>query len=91
MVASEALVSYLLDLVTASRHRSDMLPISPRGAKALLRAARAYALLQHRNYVTADDVKAVFPAVAEHRLQLRQQQHHSSLSALLLQEVPCPI
>lgn len=91
VVASEALVSYLLDLVTASRHRLDMLPISPRGAKALLRAARAYALLHHRNYVTADDVKAVFPAVAEHRLQLRQQQNHSSLSALLLQEVPCPI
>ncbi len=88
---SAPLVGYLLDLVTASRHRTDMLPISPRGAKALLRAAKAYALLQHRTYVTADDVQAVFPAVAEHRLQLRQQQHHASLSAQLLQEVPCRI
>ncbi len=88
---SEPLVGYLLDLVSASRHRTDMLPISPRGAKALLRAAKAYAFLHHRTYVTADDVQAVFPAVTEHRLQLRQQQHHASLSTKLLQEVPCRI
>lgn len=91
VTTSDSLVDYVLDLVTASRHRSDMLPISPRGAKALLRASRAYALLQQRNYVNADDVQAVFPAVCEHRLQLRQHQQMSSLSAQLLKEVPCLI
>jgi MoxR-like ATPase len=42
----------------------------PRGSIALLRAARAHALLQGNGFVTPDDVKAVAPAVLRHRLKL---------------------
>jgi MoxR-like ATPase len=42
----------------------------PRGSIALLRTARAEALLQGREFVTPDDIKAVAPAVLRHRLRL---------------------
>jgi len=86
---SQDVLGYVLDLVGHSRHRSDMLPLSPRAAKGLVRAAKAYAFLQQRSYVTADDIQAVFPAVAEHRLQPRQQQQVSGLAQQLLVETPC--
>ncbi len=86
---SDALLGYVLDLVAHSRKRTDMLPLSPRAAKGLVRAAKAYAFLQQRHYVTADDIQAVFAAVAEHRLQPRQQQLFAGLAAQLLLETPC--
>ena len=42
--------------------------LSPRAGLALLRAARAYALLLGRGHVRPDDVQALFTAVAAHRL-----------------------
>lgn len=90
--ASPALLNYLLDLLTASRHRSDMQALSPRAGKALLRSAQAYAFLQQRDFVTADDVQAVFSAVAEHRLQpLSHNAQTMSYSQLLLTQTPCRI
>jgi MoxR-like ATPase len=86
---SNQVLGYVLDLVGHSRKRSDMLPLSPRAAKGLVRAAKAYAFLQQRSYVTADDIQAVFAAVAEHRLQPRQQQQFAGLAQQLLLETPC--
>ncbi len=91
ITATDAVLGYILDLVQQSRHRTDMLPLSPRAARGLVRAAKAYAFLQQRQFVTTEDVQAVFSAVAEHRLQPRQQQHQSDLSRLLLQETPCQV
>lgn len=88
---SDALIDYLLSLVSASRQRRDMLPLSPRASKAILRAAKAYALIDGRDYVSAEDVKAVFPFVAEHRLDPASNAHEGKLSALLLQQTPCPL
>jgi len=89
--ASDALIDYLLSLVSASRERSDMLPLSPRASKAILRAAKAYALLNQRDFVTADDVQNVFPFVAEHRLDPASSARNSRLSRIILQQVPCPL
>ncbi|HSG51882.1 MAG TPA: MoxR family ATPase [Rheinheimera sp.] len=89
--ASDVLIDYLISLVNASRDRSDMLPLSPRASKAILRAAKAYALLNHRDFVTADDVQKVFPYVAEHRLDPGSTAQNSRLSRLILQQVPCPL
>ncbi len=86
---SQGVLGYVLDLVGHSRKRADMLPLSPRAAKGLVRAAKAYAFLLQRSYVTADDIKAVFPVVAEHRLQPRQQQQFAGLAQQLLMETPC--
>jgi MoxR-like ATPase len=67
---AEPLLDYLLKLVQASRtHRSIPHPLSPRASKALLRAAQAWAFLSGRDYVQPEDVQAIFPAVAEHRLR----------------------
>jgi len=88
---SDEVLNYVLDLVAHSRQRSDMLPLSPRAAKGLVRAAKAYAFLQQRSYVTADDIQAVFGAVAEHRLQPRQQQQFAGLAQQLLLETPCSV
>ncbi|MEB3317333.1 MAG: AAA family ATPase [Cyanobacteriota bacterium] len=65
----EPLLDYVLDLLARSRQRGQGgLPLSPRAGLALLAAARAWALLEGRGHVIPDDVQAVFPAVAEHRM-----------------------
>lgn len=91
ITASDALLDYLLSLVHASRHRNDMLPLSPRASKAILRAAKAFALINQRDFVTAADVQQVFPYVAEHRLDPASAAQESRLSQNLLQQTPCPI
>jgi len=63
--------SYIVHLVTATRqHRDLALGVSPRGALALQRAARALAASIGRDYVVPDDVKRLAVAVLEHRLLL---------------------
>ena len=68
--ASEALLDYVLDLTEASRNGAWFVQgISPRAAIALLRAAKAQALVSGRDFVAPDDVQAVLPQVIAHRLQ----------------------
>jgi MoxR-like ATPase len=67
--ASEALIHYLQALLARSRrHPGVRVGLSPRAGLALLRAARAYALLLGRNHVVPEDVQALFGVVAAHRL-----------------------
>lgn len=67
--ASDALIDYVQALLTRSRqHPGVRVGLSPRAGIALLRAARAYALLLGRMHVLPDDVQALFAAVAAHRL-----------------------
>src|SRR5205085_11154253 len=68
------LQGYIIDVVEATRHHRDlMLGVSPRGALALQRAARALAASVGRSYVVPDDGKALAPAVLEHRLLLSSE------------------
>ncbi|MDQ2702969.1 MAG: AAA family ATPase [Pseudomonadota bacterium] len=67
--ASDALLSYVQALLNRSRsHPGVRVGLSPRAGIALLRAARAHALLQDRAHVLPEDVQALFAAVASHRL-----------------------
>ncbi len=67
--ASDALVGYVQALLARSRHHPGVrVGLSPRAGLALLRAARAYALLLGRGHVLPEDVQALFIAVAGHRL-----------------------
>ncbi len=67
--ASEPLVNYLQDLLDATRSGKWFVQgLSPRAGIAILRAARAQAFLSHRDYVAPDDIMAVFPQTAAHRL-----------------------
>jgi MoxR-like ATPase len=63
--------AYIVDLADATRRHPDLaLGVSPRGALALQRAARALAASTGREYVIPDDVKALANAVLEHRVLL---------------------
>lgn len=67
---SPALLDYVQRLLEASRNIPGLLyGLSPRAGLGLLRAAKAWALMQGREHVVPDDVQAVFAAVAEHRLE----------------------
>ncbi len=67
--ASEALLDYVQRLLVESRrHAGVRVGLSPRAGLALLRGARARALLLGRAHVLPDDVQALFAPVAAHRL-----------------------
>ncbi|MFL9594187.1 AAA family ATPase [Aeromonas schubertii] len=84
-------LEYLLSLVAQSRLDPELpQPLSPRAAQTLLTVSRAWAFVAGRRFVTPDDVRAVFPYVAEHRLRGSfglQQGESSPLSQRLLERV----
>jgi MoxR-like ATPase len=94
--AADPLLDYVQALVAATRSRSDIrLGLSPRAAQGLVRAARAWALLEGRSAVLPDDVQAVWNAVALHRLELREATDadaatRSRLLRGVLESVPVP-
>lgn len=66
---SDSLLDYLQRLVHFTRHSSDFSSgLSPRGALALLSAAKTWAFMQNRSYVIAEDLQALIPAVVAHRV-----------------------
>lgn len=68
--ASDALLDYVQDLIAATRSGQWFVQgLSPRAGIALLRAAKAMALMEGRDYVAPDDVQAILPQVIAHRLQ----------------------
>ena len=68
---SDDLVAYVVDLIRATReHPSLDFGASPRAANMLASAARAYAVLNGRDYVIPDDIKYLIPATLRHRLVL---------------------
>jgi len=67
--ASDALLDYLQALVAATRSGQWFQEgLSPRAAIAVLRAARARALMAQRDYVAPDDIQAILPQTLGHRL-----------------------
>ena len=67
--AAEPLLDYVQDLIAATRSgRWFVQGLSPRAGLAVLRAAKACALLQGRDYVAPDDVQAILPQTIAHRL-----------------------
>lgn len=88
--ASEALITYVQALLARSRkHPGVRVGLSPRAGLALLRAARAYALLLGRSHVLPEDVQALFGAVAAHRLVADAQAgSDASLAKSILHAVP---
>ncbi len=72
-VAPEVL-AYVVDLCRATRTSPSLsLGVSPRGATALLSAAKAWAWLSGRDYVTPDDVKALARPTLRHRVAVRPE------------------
>jgi MoxR-like ATPase len=67
--ASDALLDYLQALISATRSgRWFVDGLSPRAGIAVLRAAKAHALMGQRDYVAPDDIQAILPQAIAHRL-----------------------
>lgn len=93
--AAEVLLDYIQALISASRHGGQFeTGLSPRAGLALLRVARAWALLAGRDHVLPEDVQATLPSLAGHRLRPGSQ-HIGARSEDLLQRlvntVPLPV
>ncbi|KLJ01296.1 AAA family ATPase [Luteimonas sp. FCS-9] len=87
--ASPALVDYVQALLARSRHHPGVrVGLSPRAGLALLRAARALALLDGRAHALPDDVQRLFPMIASHRLVADDAGDGDALAAGILQAVP---
>jgi len=94
----EELMDYVVAIAKASRAaKSIKLGLSPRGALALCRAARALALVLGRGYCIPDDVKSVAVPVMSHRLVLDSNAYGMARIAEsemavdnILRVVPCP-
>ncbi len=87
--ASEPLLAYVQALLARSRqHPGVRVGLSPRAGLALLRAARAHALLLGRGHVVPEDVQALFAPVAEHRLVGDADSAPAVLAKQILHAVP---
>ncbi len=92
----ESVGRYCVALAAATReHPHVLMGASPRGALALMLTARSYAVVQGRDYVVPEDVKAVAPGVLAHRVTLRPELWMTDASAAsvvdsVLAEVPAP-
>jgi MoxR-like ATPase len=96
VVVSEPLVTYAVQVVRRTRtDDSIMVGAGPRATQSLLRAARAWAAMANRDFVSPDDVRAVARPVLEHRLLLRPESELEGVRPLdvlnrTLHEVPVP-
>jgi MoxR-like ATPase len=92
--AAPALLDYIQALVEHTRRSPEYTTgLSPRAALALLHASRGWALLEGRDKVLPEDVQAVLPGVAGHRLRpTHDGVRHTSLDAArnLISVVPIP-
>ncbi|MBQ8978183.1 MAG: MoxR family ATPase [Oscillospiraceae bacterium] len=88
---------YIIALVDATRKADFIkLGVSPRGSIALYRAAKAFALVQGRDYVIPDDVKVLAPYVLAHRMILTPKGRSAygsseGAAAQILSTVPVPV
>jgi MoxR-like ATPase len=87
-----ALLDYVQAIVEHTRRSPDYVAgLSPRAALALVHSARAWALLEGRDKVIPEDVQAVLPGVAAHRLRpARDAERRVDVGAQLLAAVPVP-
>ncbi len=93
---ADAVKRYIVSLVAATRRMPELrLGVSPRGSISLALASQVRAASQGRDFVTADDVKELAPAVLEHRMLTRPDarvrgRDTSQMLAELLAIVPVP-
>ena len=95
--ANDRIFDYVTTLAEATRtHPMVELGVSPRGALALCRMAKAHAFLAGRDYAVPEDVAAVFPDVCAHRLILSakarmMEEKAENILAEILKSVDMPV
>lgn len=91
-----SLLRYIVEIVTRTREdQRVVVGSSPRGSLALFKTARSRAVMQGRDYVTPDDVKAMAPHVLNHRIILKPEPRirgvlPQDVLNKILAEVPVP-
>ncbi len=96
VTVEDSVAEYCVALATATRtHPHTLLGASPRGSLGLMLTSRAYAVIDGRDYVTPEDVKAVAEAVLAHRITVKPELWMSSASGTtvvrdILTAVPTP-
>ncbi|MFO6422600.1 AAA family ATPase [Motilimonas sp. KMU-193] len=97
VTVSEALQSYIVQIVRATRgHANVLVGASPRASLALLSISRAWAAMQGRDYVLPDDIKAVAVPCLAHRLSLSpelwgQEQAGEKIISQILNSLAVPM
>lgn len=101
----DKIINYIVNIIFATRkpslfgltHLEKFIHygVSPRASLALHQAAKAYAFLKRRHFVTPDDVKAMCPALLRHRITLTYQAQAEEINAdaiiqMILAAVPAP-
>lgn len=85
--ASDVVMGYIAALCERTRQFEQVqLGVSPRGMLALLRASQAHALIEGRDFITPDDVRAMAEAVLAHRIVVRGMYGRSGQGELIVQE-----
>ena len=96
LTVDERVREYAVRVVRATREAAGVaIGAGPRGGIALIRVARANALLENRSFVVPDDVKSVARAVLRHRIQLSPEAELEDRSADaviegVLEDAPAP-
>ncbi|MDK9726179.1 MAG: MoxR family ATPase [Sterolibacteriaceae bacterium MAG5] len=95
VTVAPALLDYVQELVAYTRTSPLwQAGLSPRAALALVAAARAWALIEGRDYVLPEDVQAILPGVAIHRLhpsgEASLRMSAADVAARLIEAVPVP-
>ncbi len=90
--ASAALIDYCYAILCFTRNSERFVHgLSPRAGLGLLRAARAWAMLEGRDFVLPEDVQRVLPAVVPHRLMTGDDDStggHAAIAEQILESVP---
>ncbi len=96
ILVDDKIMDYAVNLIRATRNwQGFQNGAGPRGAIALIRAARANALINNNNFVTPDDVKAVVLPVLRHRVMLSAEMEIEGMSSdqlltQLIEQVEAP-
>ena len=96
ILVKEELLAYIVDIVRKTRvHQGVLVGAGPRATQALLLAGRTFAAINHRDFTTPDDIKAMATPVLEHRLILRPEYEIEGLTVKeviedILKEVAVP-
>lgn len=92
-IISEEILDYVTKLSMATRNLQEVAQgISPRGALAICRAAKAYAYMHDRNYVVPEDIMSIFLDTTHHRIVLHPTSLNSAEEILsdVLRNIPSP-
>ena len=84
IVISSPVIDYIIELVTHTRQSAAFAgSLSPRASMALAKAAKSWAFIAGREFVTPDDVQAVFASVCQHRLGLHNESGEAQVNEIL--------